>query len=259
MLCHIQIGDHIDEATSEVSRKIRVAAVDAFLTDLSPPDPPTSRAASGRIYAKDTSEPAAFVLAKPNCFVLYPMTPSRPGRKASKFRSAHSKTAILSAASRGLRGPAVPHTSRPSQASDQDADSDSGDSVVAAGSKRLSVKTSAGKPDAHSGPGPSAALPKKHCLVLSIQNPEAPPMPADAVQQRKARARQYSLQQLQAWKDGDAIPMPLRDTGPLDTQYGLRIGVHLTKVCFLHSKRFEDEIKATVDILKVRYFARVCC
>lgn len=183
------------------------------------------------------------------------MTPSRPRRKASQFRSAYSKTAMLSAASRGFRGPVAPHTTHSSQAPDQDAGSNSDDSVVAPGSTRLSVKTSAGKSDGRTGLGPSAVSPKKHCLVLSIQDPEAPPVSADTVQQRKARARQYSLQQLQAWKDGDAIPMPLRDTGPLDTQYGLRIGVHLTKVCFVHSKRFEDEIKASIDILKVRCIA----
>jgi hypothetical protein len=92
---------------------------------------------------------------------------------------------------------------------------------------------------------------KKQCLVVSVGIPEGDGLSEVTRMQMRERAPLYQAQQLQAWRDGTAIPMPVRDTNPLDTIFGTRTTVHLSRIGFVHVKRFEDELKAVIECLRV--------
>ena len=260
------------EAVGEASKLVRLVAVDAYITDLSPVDVTQSRPGNRLFYSPDMTavELGTFLNAKPNCFVLTPLAPKANAVAQRRYRAEHSVTARLIDAAKQLRGGS---SSRPSStvAGDvamtspgQDNADDDGvlDSeaeirskpavpmrtLLSSGAKRppLSKSDSIRKFDEPSGS-------KQACFSLTMVLPDDP---ADKDSpdrtRRQQRQTEYEELQLAAWRDGNApIPMPSRDPAPLDTKYGFRMNLHLTQVGFVHLKRFEDELKATIDVVKV--------
>jgi hypothetical protein len=267
-----QIRDTVDdgEVDDEMDhgKHVRIAALDAYLTDLSPADPSPTRTLS-RVFGSHGLDAPTFLGAKPHCFVLYPLQPNHVSGRSRRFRRAHSRTFELVETSLGMnrgpsRGPSragTPDSTRSKpQSSGIPSDDDDSDELVSDGSLDIRrPKFSARKQprpdnDLHRvDPGFLVvdATAKKQSLVVSVVIPDGDGLSEATRMQLRERAPMYQAQQLQAWRDGIAIPMPVRDASPLDTVFGSRTTVHLSRIGFVHVKRFEDELKAVIESLRV--------
>jgi hypothetical protein len=97
-------------------------------------------------------------------------------------------------------------------------------------------------------------------LTVNVTLPGKSAEVAQAILAWKERSELYRSRQLVAWASGLPIPSPARDTAPTDTVSGVRISIQSDSVVFVHSKRFEDELKASIDvtIVSARFFLFAC-
>ncbi len=92
-------------------------------------------------------------------------------------------------------------------------------------------------------------------LVVGITIPVKTLEARASVAEWKSRNSGYVQRQLDAWTAGLPVPFPARDSQPTDTKSGFHITILADSIVFVHSKRFEDEIKAAIDVTTVRCFA----
>ena len=96
-------------------------------------------------------------------------------------------------------------------------------------------------------------------LTLSVTVPPTPPAAAMSAAAWLHRQQAYIAKQLEAWSAGLPVPCPARDAEPTDTKTGITVALQADAVQFVHAKRFEDELKAAVEVTQVRWAAMWHC
>ena len=95
-------------------------------------------------------------------------------------------------------------------------------------------------------------------LIVTVSIPTKSEEAKATLADWKARNVEYVHKQKEAWANGLPIPFPTRDTLAPDTKTGFRINIQANAMSFVHTKRFEDEIKAAIDITIVSVCERFC-
>jgi hypothetical protein len=238
------------------------------MTDLTPGE----MALHAPLYggAGKREDPDVFLQTKPNCFVLETLVDTVNAQTAAALRQPClqrgqwllstrqwqflrlSATSSLLTARRklapsrlrsqsGVRAASTP-SYRP-QRGDDDALADVDDRK--SGSDSSGAEFSSGASDHSVGHDDVA-------LHVTVELRDDPPSLKAAMKQWSAKFVEYSRKQVEAWASGSAIPAPERDTQPTDTEHGVVVGIRGRRLQFVHSKRFEDELKAVIDTLRVR-------
>jgi hypothetical protein len=88
-------------------------------------------------------------------------------------------------------------------------------------------------------------------LVVSVTLPAKNPVAEAKIDAWADQNAAYRRAQVHAWAGEASIPLPKRDLTDVDLMSGVRLRIQADSITAVHSKRFEDELKGAVDVMKV--------